>query len=525
MTPNLGIVDENGKIKDDACPDGSPMSEEEKKQATDKTAFAVEIGRHILSYCYKNEEFFLSMKPHLVSSFWITDNLKVLWRVLDQHYKEYECLPDEALAEDAIGEHITKCSDLLSVRGELKAMLNGNYGLDNREIKETYIKKAFERIQEREGLLLIEAYLKSGSLDNLREGLDAVLHDAHARDIKEESFGDLMTFDEFMARDFNQKFLIDNVIIKGQNFVIGGRQKTLKTNIACDLMISLASGRPFLGRFTVNEPVRVGFWSGESGGTSLQNTMRSICKARGIGGNIPLFTQTMLPNLSDDEHLRRIKEKIIELELNVITFDPFYLAKGNSDGKESNLFVMGSFLNRLSVLTQETGVTMILLHHFREKKPGSPISLSDLAQTGLSEWCRQWLLVDRIGEYDKEKPHELLMKQGGQAWHTTDYHLTIDEGDHDKWEVGCETMKQHRDKKSLEKEVKVNNDQQQVIDVLTNEWQTVAAISRKVIHSDNTTGRILKILVGCGKAELITKASGEFKEHGTIRDGYRASSS
>ena len=66
------------------------------------------------------------------------------------------------------------------------------------------------------------------------------------------------------------RYLIPGILAAGQPGGIYGGLKTLKTSLAADLLISLASGTPFLGRFPVAEPGRVVFLSGEAGLEALQ---------------------------------------------------------------------------------------------------------------------------------------------------------------------------------------------------------------------------------------------------------------
>ena len=73
------------------------------------------------------------------------------------------------------------------------------------------------------------------------------------------------------------RYLIPGILAAGQPGGIFGAFKTLKTSITADLLISLASGTPFLGQFDVAEPGRALFLSGESGLAALQSIAGRIC--------------------------------------------------------------------------------------------------------------------------------------------------------------------------------------------------------------------------------------------------------
>ena len=94
-----------------------------------------------------------------------------------------------------------------------------------------------------------------------------------------------------------------------------GLNKTLKTSIAADLLISLASGTPFLGRFAVPEPGRVLFMSGESGLAALLSIAQRICGARGLTlASLDNFLlcpdEPRLDDPADVEELTRLVEKL-----------------------------------------------------------------------------------------------------------------------------------------------------------------------------------------------------------------------
>ena len=72
--------------------------------------------------------------------------------------------------------------------------------------------------------------------------------------------------DEFAALDLNREYFIPGVLAAGPvPSGLFGAFKTLKTSIAMDLLISIATKNRFLGYFQVERQARVAMMSGESG--------------------------------------------------------------------------------------------------------------------------------------------------------------------------------------------------------------------------------------------------------------------
>jgi hypothetical protein len=95
----------------------------------------------------------------------------------------------------------------------------------------------------------------------------------------------LIVDSEFNRDDkFEQKFLIEGLVVEKEHLILGGPQKTAKTTVLVDIAISLANGVPCLGHFHVPAAQPVIVISGESGGATLQKTARRIRAARGAPG-------------------------------------------------------------------------------------------------------------------------------------------------------------------------------------------------------------------------------------------------
>jgi hypothetical protein len=154
-----------------------------------------------------------------------------------------------------------------------------------------------------------------------------------------------------------------------------------------------------------------------------------------------------LPQIARNDHIEALGELIQANHIDAAIIDPAYLAllAGDTQGRQaSNIFDMGSLLINLTTVGQQTGATIILIHHCRKStlNPGAPPELEDLSMAGFAEWARQWLLIGRRDEYEKGSGiHRLWLNVGGSAGHSGCYAIDVDEGilqadfSGRKWEV------------------------------------------------------------------------------------------
>ncbi len=253
----------------------------------------------------------------------------------------------------------------------------------------------------------------------------------------------------FFAADYRPKWLVKRAVVEGQPLVIGAPQKTLKTSLAVDMAISLATATPWLGEFACPARRRVAVLSGESGPFTLQETALRICRAKAVepaGLGDFLHWQFRLPQLAVLEQLDAMRAGLEKDRIEVVIVDPLYLSllAGSEGIKAENLFDTGPLLLRVAQVCQSVGATPILLHH--TTKPAArklePLELTDLAFSGIAEFSRQWILLSRREAYEPGSGrHNLWMVVGGSMGHGGLYAVDVVEGELSedfggrKWEV------------------------------------------------------------------------------------------
>jgi hypothetical protein len=309
--------------------------------------------------------------------------------------------------------------------------------------------------QRREYLRTFEGLLGEGK--RLDSDIEALIPHA-AKKLQELSLGrgrnrlpDFGFIDskEFAQRKYENLWIIDFFLKDKQPCLVAGPSKTLKTTFLIELAVSVVSGTPLLGKYHTAKQ-RVAFVSAESGEETLQETAVRVCKSKGIEFadlSNSLYWAFKPPQINEPDHIASLKEFIEKNQITVLVIDPAYLSMGIGDDAK-NQFVVGAVLQNLSTLQAETGCTPILCCHTNKNiLSGAELELSHIAYAGFGQWARQWILLNRREDYDRNQPgsHKLFVSFGGSAGHAGSLALDVEEGDIQsgrKWECSLQSTEE-----------------------------------------------------------------------------------
>ena len=238
----------------------------------------------------------------------------------------------------------------------------------------------------------------------------------------------------FNKAAFPRVWLIEDVLMLNQPGVIGGPKKTLKTSLLVDMAVSIGTGRPFLGKFSVTERRRVAVFSGESDRATLQDTARRVCRARGVSlQDCAVHWSFTLPSLNQNAQRRALRTFLRENKIKVVFIDPLYLCllDGSRSISASNLYEIGPLLWQAAQVCLDAGAIPLFVHHATKaaSKRTEALDLDDLAFAGIGEFVRQWVLLGRREPFQPDVgQHRLVMTTGGSGGHAGWWDLTVEEG-------------------------------------------------------------------------------------------------
>jgi replicative DNA helicase len=346
-----------------------------------------------------------------------------------------------------------------------------------------------------------------------------------------------MTSAALEQMDARHRWLIKHVLVRDQPVLLGGPKKSLKTSIMLDAALSLGSGKSFLGNFDVPERLKVAVLSGESGQITIRETALRVARAKGVKlSACDVLWGFDLPRLGVEEDLTALSAGLRDNGVQVVFIDPAYLCllAGTPELQASNMFQVGPLLLRVAKICQESGTTLVLVHHttkpagMQRMQAGEPLELEDLAYSGFQEFARQWLLVNRRVKYEPGSgKHLLWLNIGGSAGHSGCWGLDIDEGRLDdnfggrRWLVQVRSMEDalkriteaKETKKEAAKKAKLQEDTEKVLKVLEGcpEGETCAEICRMTGLQPRAVGPVLTGLLEQNRVVRthVRKASGQ----------------
>jgi hypothetical protein len=153
---------------------------------------------------------------------------------------------------------------------------------------------------------------------------------------------------ELAEADLRHDWLVENALVRSQLGVISGPPKTLKTNFAINLAVSIGSGTDFLGHFPVQEPRAVALFCGEIGAAAARGTALRVCRGRGgTLADCAVLWEFEVPRLDLKRVRARLGKDLVKFGIEVAIVDPLHAALATAAGPLStNLCAMGASRGR-----------------------------------------------------------------------------------------------------------------------------------------------------------------------------------
>ena len=233
--------------------------------------------------------------------------------------------------------------------------------------------------------------------------------------VKEESRGLVFeTYDQLMGSIIEEPgWLIDGVWMKGSHGIIAGQPKSFKSTLCLDMLFSVATGKPFLGREVKQQgPVLV--IQNENSKWIMQDRLAKLANSHKMLGSVKVgkpisitwpdrglpieFVNQQNFMLDDADNKQALEARIAELRPVVVVLDPVYLMFAGDINSAKDL---APVLQWCLYLKNQYKCAVILIHHYgkggEEKRGGQRM----LGSTTLHGWIESaWYI--QVEEPDGE---------------------------------------------------------------------------------------------------------------------------
>ena len=187
----------------------------------------------------------------------------------------------------------------------------------------------------------------------------------------EEVMGNCDTFEGWLVKGFWGR---------RSHGIVAGMPKCFKSTLVHDLVVSVASGQPFLGKFPVLDPGPVIVVQNENADYIMKDRTEKIILDRGLVGEAEVLSKKLvhiefppqLPitfinqqgfTLGNEDHRKQIESLIEEVKPVLVVFDPLYLM---FEGDLNSSKELNPILNWLLSLKTKYRTSVMVIHHYNK---------------------------------------------------------------------------------------------------------------------------------------------------------------
>ena len=232
--------------------------------------------------------------------------------------------------------------------------------------------------------------LADGAIEAGGGGEEPVVGAPEGDEPAEDTVPDLpfVRYSSFMAMEITPpRWLIEDIWTAGSHGIFGGEPKTSKTTVSLAMSLSVASGRPFLGKYRVatpgpvlmvqeeNAPVdmqdklrKLAFFSGliRAGAVDTRRAARGSLGKRAVTLDFPDEVPLRLLNnwgfdLTQEEHREALWAEVDAVRPVLVVLDPLYLLLPGVNLNQSH--EVTPYLKWLLLMRNEFGCAVQVIHH------------------------------------------------------------------------------------------------------------------------------------------------------------------
>ena len=186
---------------------------------------------------------------------------------------------------------------------------------------------------------------------------------------------------EIRSEDNAQRWLVKGLWGASSVGVIGGAPKCAKTWLGLDMAVSVATGTPCLGKYTVPEPGPVLVYLAEDALPIVRERVQGMTRHRGLdlaGVEIHVITASVL-RLDRDRDRTRLWETAKRLRPRLLLLDPLVRLHGVD---ENNAGEVAELLAYFRSLQRQLDLSVLLVHHTRKNAAGGVAAGQGLRGSG-----------------------------------------------------------------------------------------------------------------------------------------------
>lgn len=235
---------------------------------------------------------------------------------------------------------------------------------------------------------------------------------------------------ELLAAPRTFEWLVRGVLVAPTYGQAAGEQKTLKTHVTTFLKVAVASGHPFLDRFTVDRPGPVLTYIGEGGRIADTRRLERVAASLDIDpATLPIHSTYDVAPIQSPVFTESLTRDLAELQPVLFNLDPYYAYHGTGTDSR-NLHEEGGLLSGLSSRCLDVGTTLWITNHFNQTGGGSGLKRITMAAGG--EWVDTWMLLEHRETPDVARGRfQLRLNIGSRQWGGTSWDLDLDVGTFD----------------------------------------------------------------------------------------------